>query len=282
MDFEEQSKLLIAKKIRNPNNFTVFGIVSGLCIWVIDAIIDVYIIEPDEAFIESLLFAEGTELWMRFLVFVVLSAVGFVASLSVRKSLHLNILLFKYQFELEELVKTRTQALEERTDELEKQANTDPLTGIFNRRKFMQVASHELNRFKRHKHMFAILMLDIDDFKNVNDNFGHDAGDKVIKKVAKLIQEETRDSDCFARWGGEEFIIMLPESDLSGRCILAEKVINLINCYQFDHAERVTVSIGVTSSIESDDNIDEIIKRADHALYEAKDSGKNTYKAIDG
>lgn len=282
MEFEEQSKLLIAQKIRNPNNFVVLGIVSGLCIWVIDALIDVYIIEPDEAFIESLLFADGTELWMRFLVLVVLIVVGFVASQSVRKSQNLNILLFKYQFELEELVKTRTQTLEERTDALEKQANTDSLTGIFNRRKFMQVASHELSRFKRHKHMFAILMLDIDDFKKINDNFGHDVGDKVIKKFADIIQEETRDSDCFARWGGEEFIIMLPESDLSGRCILAEKLINLINNYKFDHDERVTVSMGVTSSIENDDNLDEIIKRADHALYKAKDSGKNTYATIDG
>lgn len=282
MNTEEQSKLLVAKKIRNPNNITIFGIVSGLCIWVIDALIDVYIIEPDEAFIESLLYAEGTELWMRFLVLVVLTVVGFVASQSVKKSQNLNILLFKYQFELEELVKTRTQALEERTDELEKQANTDSLTEIYNRRKFMQVASHELSRFKRHKHMFAILMLDIDDFKKINDNFGHDVGDKVIKKFAEIIQGETRDSDCFARWGGEEFIIMLPESDLSGRCILAGKLINLINNFKFDHDERVTVSIGVTSSVESDDNLDDIIIRADHALYKAKDAGKNTYKTIDG
>lgn len=281
MEFEEQSKLLIAQKIRNPNNFVLFGIVSGLCIWIIDALIDVYIIAPDEEFIESLLFADGTELWMRFLVLIVLTIVGFVASQTVRKSQNLNILLFKYQFELEEIVKTRTQALKERTDELEKQANTDPLTGIFNRRKFMQIALHELSRFKRHKHIFSILMLDIDDFKKVNDNFGHDVGDKVIKDVATIIQEATRDSDCFSRWGGEEFIIMLPESDLSGRCIFAEKIINLINSYKFDHAERVTVSMGVTSSIENDDNIDEIIKRADHALYKAKGSGKNTYETID-
>lgn len=272
---------LIPTTIKDPRIFTVVGFVLGLTIWFVDAVIDVYIIHPDEELIESLFFAEGTELWMRSLVVIVTAIGGWFASRAFRKAQDLNILLFKYQFELEELVRTRTKSLEEKSDQLEKLASIDPLTEIYNRRKFIEVCEIELNRFARHHHAFSIFMLDIDDFKNINDNYGHDIGDIVIKKVADTIRHATRGSDYFGRWGGEEFIIMSPDSDNEGRCILADKLVKIIAETEFKKIGRITMSVGVTISNEADTNLDDIIKRADQGLYRAKELGKNQYQVVD-
>ena len=280
MDEREQAQL-IPTTIKNPNLFTLFGIITGIFIWMIDAFIDVFIIEPDEAFIESLLHAEGTELWMRLLILIVTSTGGFIASRSFKKTQDLNILLYKYQFKLEDLVDIRTRALEEKTVQLEKLASIDPLTEIYNRRKFIEVCEIELSRFARHHHEFSIFMLDIDNFKKINDNYGHDVGDIVIKKVADIIRNATRGSDYFGRWGGEEFIIMSPDSDPEGRKILANKIVNIINQHDFDKIGKVTVSVGVTTVVENDKELDDIIKRADQGLYKAKEFGKNQYQIID-
>jgi len=138
-----------------------------------------------------------------------------------------------------------------------------------------------MSRFIRHHHAFSIFMLDIDNFKKVNDTYGHDVGDYVIKEVADLIRKATRGSDYFGRWGGEEFIIMSPDSDLEGRCILAEKIVKLIDGHSFEKVGNVTISLGVSTSIESDKDMDDIVKRADHALYQAKHDGKNQYQVAD-
>jgi len=280
MDDKEQNQL-IPTTIKNPNVFTLMGFVAGLLIWLIDALIDSFIIEPDESYIESLLYAEGTELWMRLLILIVTCAGGFIASRSFKKTQDLNILLYKYQFKLEDLVDTRTRALEEKTEQLEKLASIDPLTEIYNRRKFIEVCEIELSRFARHQHEFSIFMLDIDNFKKINDNYGHDIGDLVIKKVADVIRHATRGSDYFGRWGGEEFIIMSPDSDLEGRKILADKIVNIINQHEFDNIGKVTISVGATTVNESDKDLDDIIKRADQGLYKAKEFGKNQYQIID-
>ena len=272
---------LIPTTVKSPKLFVLFGFCAGLFVWFIDALVDVYIIEPDESLIENLFFAEGTELWMRLLVLLVMTAGGAYTSRSFQKSLDLNILLYKYQFQLEELVHNRTKSLEEKTIQLERLASIDPLTEIYNRRKFVEICEIELSRFVRHHHAFSIFMLDIDDFKKINDNFGHDVGDYVIKEVADLIRKATRGSDYFGRWGGEEYIIMSPDSDLEGRRILAEKVVNLIASHQFDKVGKVTISMGVSTSVEADKDLDEIIKRADHALYQSKHDGKNQYQVAD-
>jgi len=279
-DGSEQTQLL-PTTIKNPNLFTLFGFIAGICIWIIDAFIDSFILEPDEEFIESLFNAEGTELWMRLLIVIVTSSGGYLASRSFKKTQDLNILLYKYQFKLEDLVDSRTRALEEKTEQLEKLASIDPLTEIYNRRKFIEVCEIELSRFARHHHAFSIFMLDIDNFKKINDTYGHDVGDIVIKKVADLIRNATRGSDYFGRWGGEEFIIMSPDSDPEGREILANKIVNIINQQKFDKIGTVTISVGVTTVVENDKDLDDIIKRADQGLYKAKEFGKNQYQIID-
>lgn len=281
MDTIEHQIQLMPSKIRNPRVFTMLGFLSGLVIWIVDAVIDVYIIEPDEALLESLFFPDGTELWMRVLIVIVTSIGGLFASRSFRNAQDLNILLFKYQFELEELVRTRTRSLEEKSNQLERLASIDPLTEIYNRRKFIEVCEIELSRFARHHHAFSIFMLDIDDFKKINDTHGHDVGDLVIKKVADTIRDATRGSDYFGRWGGEEFIIMSPDSDIDGRLILADKIVKIIAETKFEKAGQVTMSVGVTTSVEGDSELESIIRRADQGLYRSKELGKNQYQVID-
>jgi len=281
MEKIEHQIQLIPTTIKNPKIFTIAGFLIGMSIWFVDALIDVYIIEPDEELIESLFFAEGTELWMRFVIVIVTSLGGWLASRSFRNAQDLNILLYKYQFELEELVRTRTHSLEEKSAQLERLASIDPLTEIYNRRKFVEVCEIELSRFVRHHHAFSIFMLDIDDFKKINDTYGHDVGDFVIKEVADRIRKATRGSDYFGRWGGEEFIIMSPDSDKEGRCILAQKIVKIIAETEFEKAGNVTMSVGVTTSVEGDSDLDDIIKRADKGLYKAKELGKNQYQIID-
>ena len=281
MDIDNNKKTLIPVAVSHPRIFIFVGLMSGFLIWFVDAVIDSYIINPDEELIESLFFAEGTELWMRSLVVIVMSIVGYFASHSMKKSLLLNKLLYKYQNELEALVDSRTSELHKKTQELEKLASYDSLTNIYNRRKLIELAEIELSRFNRHNYIFSILMLDIDNFKTINDTYGHDVGDDVLVKLSKLIDKETRGTDHFARWGGEEFIILSPDSDLEGRKILAEKIVNLIRHYNFEIAGNITISLGIGSSKENDITIDEIIKRADQALYIAKHSGKDQFKIQD-
>lgn len=281
MNVDIKKEELVPAKIKDPRIFIVGGLVGGAFIWTIDAAIDSFIIEPDESFIDSLFFAEGTELWMRLLVVVVMIIGGIFASRSYKASQDLNILLFKYQFGLEELVHSRTKALELKTEQLERLASMDPLTEIYNRRKFIEVCEIELSRYVRHHHAFSIFMLDIDDFKKINDTHGHDVGDAVIKKVADTIRDVTRGSDYFGRWGGEEFIVMSPDSDLKGRCILAEKLVSIIAETEFEQVGQVTMSMGLTTSVEGDTVLDDIIKRADQGLYRAKEKGKNQYQIVD-
>ena len=280
MDIKEEQKQIIPTSIQNPRLFIAIGFFAGVLIWIIDAAIDVYILKEYNSFIDGLILIEGKELWMRILIMLLFTAVGLYASVTFKKSLDLNVLLYKYQFELEDLVTSRTKELEEKTDMLEGLANIDPLTGRYNRRKFLEVAENELSRFKRHGETFSLCMIDIDNFKSINDKYGHDVGDYVIKTVADIITTEIRGTDCFARWGGEEYIILLPATDIEGSEKLSEKIVNIISDYEFDKVKKVTISLGVTTVGSETDNIDEIIKRADEGLYSAKDGGKNQYHRL--
>jgi diguanylate cyclase (GGDEF)-like protein len=117
-------------------------------------------------------------------------------------------------------------------------------------------------------------MFDIDFFKHINDSFGHDVGDKVLKAVAKMVSENIRNTDIFARYGGEEFIIIAPETTKEDAKILAEKLRSLIRNLHFEEGINVTCSFGV-ASLEKHDTKETLLKRADEALYEAKKTGRN-------
>ncbi|MFP4365266.1 MAG: diguanylate cyclase [Spirochaetia bacterium] len=160
---------------------------------------------------------------------------------------------------------------------LEKAALTDALTGIGNRRSFKQFLDVEESRTKRGGTPYSIVMCDIDYFKQVNDSYGHAAGDQVLKSVAKLLVNNTRGADTVARWGGEEFIILLPETGNQGAAALAEKLRLLIDA-EIIHTDvgvvSVTMSFG-TAQKKKPEAPEDVISRADKNLYKAKQNGRN-------
>ena len=159
-------------------------------------------------------------------------------------------------------------------DRLKEMASTDPLTGAYNRRRFSEVMQTELARAKRYGTPLTLVIFDIDHFKRINDTFGHSAGDQVLFKLALLVSGNIRDTDIFARWGGEEFVILATHCDTNCPSSLAEKIRKLIEEYLFDEVGRVTCSFGVTEYRAGDDQ-ESIVKRADGNLYRAKEAGRN-------
>jgi len=164
--------------------------------------------------------------------------------------------------------------IEKQNKELEYLATIDKLTGIYNRLRLDDILQNELDRSKRYNHYFACAIIDIDYFKNVNDTYGHLIGDKVLKELSKVVKQNIRTSDYFGRWGGEEFLIILPEINKIDLENLLEKIRVNISEHDFLEAGNQTISIGATISVKSDIK-DSVINRADIALYEAKNSGRN-------
>jgi diguanylate cyclase (GGDEF)-like protein len=156
-------------------------------------------------------------------------------------------------------------------------ARTDPLTQLSNRRDFLERFQQEIIRFERSGKPFSVVLSDIDDFKTVNDRYGHDCGDFVLVNTAKIFKSMIRKQDSVGRWGGEEFILLLPETPLSGGEIVAEGIRKRIAGETFSHKGHqlsITITCGVCVYNGAMD-IDTCVKRADEALYSGKDQGKN-------
>lgn len=165
-------------------------------------------------------------------------------------------------------------------DSLQELAYRDGLTGLYNHRYFQEILESELKRAERFKHPFSLILLDIDFFKKVNDNFGHPAGDYVLHEVAKTLIKLVRSCDIVARYGGEEFAIILPETKGSAAKVLAQRVrrgIEQLEVYYEDHSIHVTISCGVSSCDFDTKNLTRsaLIKHSDEALYKAKENGRN-------
>ncbi|MDH4225302.1 MAG: diguanylate cyclase [Deltaproteobacteria bacterium] len=158
-------------------------------------------------------------------------------------------------------------------------ATVDPLTGLFNRREFHDRLIQEWARFERHHRHLSVIMLDIDHFKNINDSYGHDCGDKVLKKLGGMLNAHRRKQDIICRYGGEEFIIILPETPAQAACMVAETLrkrvaTQIFSCKRTPIAVRI--SLGVAGAIEHRTvDRDSLVKKADEALYQAKQSGRN-------
>lgn len=151
---------------------------------------------------------------------------------------------------------------------------TDKLTGLYNRAYLDEVITAEIKRFNRYEEVFSILICDIDNFKAVNDTFGHIAGDKVLVSIAKILQENIRDVDTAGRWGGEEFLIVCPSSSVEDAAIVANKLREAIANYLFENIGYLSASFGV-ASINQQQSAEKLIHAADTALYEAKHNGRN-------
>ncbi len=170
--------------------------------------------------------------------------------------------------------------LDEKNRQLDKQARTDPLTGLSNRLNTDEVLHNELKRFERYNVVFSVVMLDLDHFKLINDNYGHAVGDKVLKSVAGILTRNTRENDLVGRWGGEEFMIVCPSTSLEGACRLAETLLSALREQTPKDMPSITASFGI-ASIQPGETVFNLVKRADGALYESKDKGRNRISAAE-
>ncbi len=159
-------------------------------------------------------------------------------------------------------------------EKLENLAITDNLTGLYNRTKLDEVLNNELARSKRFSYNFSFMLIDIDYFKIVNDTYGHQVGDDFLVEFTELISNNSRSTDSFFRWGGEEFVMICPEVDKEKILIHADKLRQKVELHKFKTVGNKTISIGITLS-KNDDTIDSLVHRADEALYMAKNSGRN-------
>lgn len=158
---------------------------------------------------------------------------------------------------------------------LERRSTHDPLTQVLNRRGFGDAYLREKARLRRHRRPLALLSIDLDYFKSINDSHGHAVGDQVLTHVAGLISSVLRESDCVARFGGEEFIVLMPDTAPHHAIKVAERI-----CYLLRHAERralpaCTVSIGVACQASEHEELEQLLSRADAALYQAKENGRD-------
>ncbi len=163
---------------------------------------------------------------------------------------------------------------EKMREQIKRLSEEDYLTMLYNRRKVHEIIEKEIIRSSRYSSAFSVILIDIDDFKNINDTFGHNAGDKVLVQFSSIIAQTIRESDIAGRWGGEEFLIICPEASIDGALALAEKLRINIAKNKFEDAGNLTASLGVATN-ENNDNVKSLVQRADESLYLAKKAGKN-------
>ncbi|HWF89533.1 MAG TPA: diguanylate cyclase [Pyrinomonadaceae bacterium] len=166
-------------------------------------------------------------------------------------------------------------------DVCEEAAFTDHLTGLANRRRFERQLEREVARMERYGHPFSLLMIDIDSFKDLNDSFGHDAGDEAIRRLSKVLREGTRGIDLAARIGGEEFAVLLVETSKEGGFEVAERLRSAIKVLEIPEARHITASFGVAECPTDAQTAAGVLKAADVALYEAKRNGRDRVVAIE-
>ena len=175
--------------------------------------------------------------------------------------------------------KTLEVSLKRNNEEFKRISITDHLTGAYNRAYFDKEIENALSRHNQNGQLFSILLLDIDHFKKINDNYGHNEGDNVLVAFSKLIKQHLRETDLFARWGGEEFSILIPHLDKDKALNVADKLRVIIQNYNFSNQYNITCSIGVTQPEKNEDSIS-LFKRVDKALYAAKEDGRNKVKLV--
>ncbi len=172
------------------------------------------------------------------------------------------------------LLKAKTNRIEKKNKVLQYISNVDDLTNIFNRRKLNEILEIEYDRCKQSNREISLILMDVDLFKSINDTFGHNVGDKVLAQLGEILKNNVSQSDKAGRWGGEEFLIICPETESEGALMLAEKIRKVISNYDFKLDYNVTCSFGVATSIETD-TITDLMLKADKGLYKAKKGGRN-------
>lgn len=271
-----------------PESLPVLAWFLACCFWFLDSAMDAFVFDKYRLYMESLVGPDNLDLWTRFQVIVLLMIFSLIAMMLLRRQVQATRKLRLYKEQLESIVEERTNALrikntqleteiverEKIEAELEHLATIDPLTSIYNRRKFNEVLSYELRRDERYHSGISFILCDMDNFKTINDDYGHNTGDEVLILFAKLVKECIRSSDTFARWGGEEFVLLLPETGYERAIQISDKIRRLTENTRFSTVDKITVSFGITQYLEGD-TADTLFKRADKALYKAKNNGRN-------
>jgi len=195
----------------------------------------------------------------------------------ISKPFKINYALFIIKKVLET---KRLEKKAKKTEYYRKLSNIDALTSIHNYRFFKEILDNEIKRHKRYERNLSFLLIDIDDFKSINDTYGHLTGDIVLKKIARLLSKTVRSCDFLARYGGEEFAVILPETSEKEALMLGKRIVSIIENHKFKSVEgepiiKISVTVGLTSFPRSASNLKQLIDRADQALYKGKRSGKN-------
>jgi len=155
-------------------------------------------------------------------------------------------------------------------------AVTDSLTGLYLRRYFMVKLQEEIHRAERYKKVLSVIMIDLDRFKNINDTYGHDAGDRALVSISHFLKKNIRDLDAISRYGGEEFVMLLPDADKDGAFGLAERLREELAAIKLDNLPPITVSLGIATFPTDGTTVEDLIQKADAAMYAAKRAGRNT------
>ncbi len=265
------------------NRITILGILLAIIFWLVNAFIDSFFAMDGTTYLQSVFQPSGEKLWMR--TFVVLLFLVFSAYTErlLDKIHNMTIELKSYHERLQQMLAELEMENTERkhaVKELEKLSETDPLTSVYNRRKFNDILNSEVERSKRYSTGLSIIMCDIDHFKKINDQFGHDVGDNALKVFTSTINNNIREVDMFARWGGEEFMILMPNTSAEIAQAVAEKLRKIIEETEVKKVNTFTASFGV-ADLNEEDTTESLLKRVDEALYKAKESGRNKVELSD-
>lgn len=277
--------------LRQPGGVILVGLALAFGFLLLDAFVDAtFFSDGDQGFLHSLIDPEPMDRWMRAVVFALMVGFSIYASRQVKRQSALADELQLERDGLAERVSEATEALRLRnqalSDEIDRRAKveaellvlavTDPLTQLHNRRKLRQDMDLAIAVDRRYHTGLAFILCDVDYFKSINDQDGHEAGDAVLRQLAKQLRQHTRELDTVARWGGEEFAILTALSDGTRAHALAEKLRQILAESVFPGDRSVTASFGV-AVLTATDTAETLIRRADQALYAAKAAGRNRF-----
>lgn len=245
-----------------------------------------YNIEPDRLLIFTKIISSGwvygivlikkemySELQVLTIQFFIIFLISFI--IVVLTARYFTKRLTQFTDALEKTIELNTTELQQKIALVEYLSLTDPLTEVANRRKVELTLKSEIDRTHRTGKPLSVIMIDIDHFKSFNDNYGHDVGDKVLKKFAETINRSIRVTDLVGRIGGEEFLIICPETDVSQAKVLAEKLRLEVETIKLKSIDKITASFGCAQFLSGENSFDSLLSRSDKALYKAKDNGRN-------
>lgn len=267
--------------IMKQGTLPLLAILFSALFWIVASWVNLIVFEEGQSMLESIFHADPMGMSMRVLVVFMFVAFSLYAQSLLRRQIIISKDLEEHKNNLESIVKTRTKTLEDEIeirknieDELKEVASTDSLTSLFNRRKFNEIIDFEIEQKRRYGGALCLAMCDIDKFKIINDTYGHDVGDEVLIIISQAMKRLIRKADVIARWGGEEFIFIMPNTDIDAARNASDKLRLLIENIDIETVGTITVSFGVAQFEEEDDK-KSLISRADKALYQAKTRGRN-------